>query len=165
MKKSHQWYQLLLAKAFYVLHQTNLCHATWFLIVQKQLAGFPRLQAQDDEQSVENHHAHKSERCDVLILARGGGSLEDLWAFNEEVLAKAIFATTTPIISAIGHETDTTIADFVADKRAPTPSAAAMMATPDRLELLTKLSRLHTHLLQQTQQSLANYQYQLELQI
>jgi exodeoxyribonuclease VII large subunit len=73
----------------------------------------------------------------------------------------AIFATTTPIISAIGHETDTTIADFVADKRAPTPSAAAMMATPDRLELLTKLSRLHTNLLQQTQQSLANYQYQL----
>lgn len=106
--------------------------------------------------------ADKSERCDVLILARGGGSLEDLWAFNEEVLAKAIFATTTPIISAIGHETDTTIADFVADKRAPTPSAAAMMATPDRLELLTKLSRLHTNLLQQTQQSLANYQYQLE---
>lgn len=105
--------------------------------------------------------ADKSARCDVLILARGGGSLEDLWAFNEEVLARAIFATKTPIISAIGHETDTTIADFVADMRAPTPSAAAMMATPDRLELLNKLNKLHTSLQQCTQQILGNYQQQL----
>lgn len=107
--------------------------------------------------------ADKSKNCDVLILARGGGSLEDLWAFNEEVLAKAIFATNTPIISAVGHETDTTIADFIADKRAPTPSAAAMMATPDRLELLTNLSKLHTNLLQKTQQTLGEYQSQLNL--
>ncbi|WXT99681.1 MAG: Exodeoxyribonuclease 7 large subunit [Catillopecten margaritatus gill symbiont] len=105
--------------------------------------------------------ADKSKRCDVLILARGGGSLEDLWAFNEEVLARAVFATKTPIISAVGHETDTTIADFVADVRAPTPSAAAMMATPDRLELLNKLSKLQTNLHQSAQQTLGNYQQQL----
>ncbi|SMM98119.1 Exodeoxyribonuclease VII large subunit [uncultured Candidatus Thioglobus sp.] len=105
--------------------------------------------------------ADNSAQCDVLILARGGGSLEDLWAFNEEVLVRAIFATSTPIISAIGHETDTTIADFVADVRAPTPSAAAMMVVPDRLELLAKLSKLYANLQQQTRQILGNHQAQL----
>ncbi len=106
--------------------------------------------------------ADQSKQCDVLIVARGGGSLEDLWAFNEEVLARAIFAAKTPIISAVGHETDTTIADFVADLRAPTPSAAAMLATPDRLELLNKLNKLNTNLNQLSQQVLERYQSQLQ---
>ncbi|HIM54933.1 MAG TPA: exodeoxyribonuclease VII large subunit [Gammaproteobacteria bacterium] len=106
--------------------------------------------------------ADQSNRCDVLILARGGGSLEDLWAFNEEVLARAIFAAKTPIISAVGHETDTTIADFVADLRAPTPSAAAMLATPDRLELLNKLNKLNNNLTRLSQQILERYQSQLQ---
>ena len=75
---------------------------------------------------------------DLIILARGGGSIEDLWAFNDESLARTIFKLNTPIISAIGHETDFTISDFVADMRAATPTAAAVIATPDRLELLNQ---------------------------
>lgn len=84
-------------------------------------------------------YMNKNKLADVLILARGGGSLEDLWPFNEEIVAHSIYNSEIPIISAVGHETDFTIADFVADLRAPTPSAAAELAVPDIYEVKRKI--------------------------
>ena len=94
------------------------------------------------ELNVYNASADKRERIEVLIVGRGGGSIEDLWAFNEEPVARAIYASDIPVVSAVGHERDWTIADLVADLRAPTPSAAAEMVIPEKADLRQKLSLL-----------------------
>lgn len=115
--------------------------------------------------------ANNDADCDILIVARGGGSIEDLWAFNEEIVAQAIHDSALPIISGVGHEIDFTIADFVADKRAPTPSAAAELISPDMPALATQLQRLSErlhrlgqHTIRTEQERLHRLQQRLQLQ-
>ena len=99
---------------------------------------------------------NKAKNVDTIIIGRGGGSLEDLWPFNEEITARAIFKSEIPIISAVGHETDFTIADFVADLRAPTPSAAGELAVPDILEVKWKIENMNKRLINSLKQKLSN---------
>ena len=106
--------------------------------------------------------ANRDQRVDALIVGRGGGSLEDLWCFNEEAVARAIFHSHLPVISAVGHEVDVTIADFVADVRAPTPSAAAELVSTDRLERLQQLEQQRLRLNQALRRQLPRWQQQLQ---
>mgnify|MGYP006093853187 CR=1 FL=1 len=107
------------------------------------------------------NQANTDARADVIIVGRGGGSIEDLWCFNDENLARTIFHSRLPIVSAVGHEVDFTIADFVADVRAPTPSAAAEMLSPDQQEFWQRLTALASQLEKNIHQKLKNKQWQL----
>jgi exodeoxyribonuclease VII large subunit len=106
--------------------------------------------------------ANEDNQCDMLIVGRGGGSLEDLWGFNEEIVARAIFDSAIPVVSAVGHETDFTIADFVADLRAPTPSAAAELASPDGAALALALDQRQSMLQRHIRQQLVRDRRQLD---
>lgn len=99
---------------------------------------------------------------DTMIIGRGGGSIEDLWAFNEEIVARAVFEAKTPIISAVGHETDTTISDYAADLRAPTPSAAAELAVDDYFAWMEQLTYYKNHLLKVMRAKLEQYRGRIE---
>lgn len=106
--------------------------------------------------------AYQKPVCDVLILCRGGGNIEDLWPFNEEIVARMIAVSPVPLICGVGHETDFTIADFAADLRAPTPTAAAELASPNRLDLLHRLEQTHTRLLRHAWRQLNSRSQQLD---
>ncbi|MDT0603509.1 exodeoxyribonuclease VII large subunit [Thalassotalea castellviae] len=123
-------------------------------LVQGEQAKFDIVRAIDQ--------ANAREECDVLIVGRGGGSLEDLWPFNEEDVVEAIFHSKIPTISAVGHEIDTTLSDYVADLRAPTPSAAAELVSQDLSETLTQLTVLSQRVQQNIHQTLSNKQQVLQ---
>jgi exodeoxyribonuclease VII large subunit len=114
----------------------------WPVLVQGEGA------AEQIAAAIEGFNRLERKRPDVLIVARGGGSIEDLWAFNEEIVIRAVAASRIPVISAVGHETDMTLIDFVSDRRAPTPTAAAEFAVPVRAELIQRLGDLDQRLIQ-----------------
>lgn len=112
--------------------------------------------------NIDAEHAQQGKAADVIIVGRGGGSIEDLWCFNDENLARTLFHSRLPIVSAIGHEVDFTIADFVADVRAPTPSAAAELLSPDQQVYWQTLNALTARLENSIEQQLKNKQWQLQ---
>lgn len=132
-------------------------------VLQRRFASIPVIiyptQVQGEQAAVQIvdaiEVANRREECDVLIVARGGGSLEDLWSFNEEIVARAIFNSDIPIVSGVGHEVDFTIADFVADVRAATPSAAAELLSPDKSSWMQTLQH-HAQHLQRTMRTILN---------
>lgn len=115
-----------------------------------------------NQANLDAEHAIEGTAADVIIVGRGGGSIEDLWCFNDENLARTIFNSHLPIVSAVGHEVDFTIADFVADVRAPTPSAAAELLSPDQQEFWQRLSTLSNRLINSIEQQVKNKQWQLQ---
>ncbi|WP_029133879.1 exodeoxyribonuclease VII large subunit [Sedimenticola selenatireducens] len=139
-------------------------------VLQRRLPAVPVLiypvvvQGEEAPRSILNalRLAEQRQDCDLLILTRGGGSLEDLMAFNDEAVARAIHALTIPLISAVGHEVDFTITDFVADRRAPTPSVAAELATPDKQEILDRLNSLQRRISLGTLRHLASNRQTLQ---
>lgn len=125
-----------------------------------------KVQGEGDAKEIARNitRANEREDLDVLIIGRGGGSIEDLWAFNEEIVVRAIFESRLPIISSVGHETDVTLADFVADKRAATPTAAAELATPvTKLDLLTYLQNQEKRMTTAVKHSLSKKQEALRI--
>lgn len=115
-----------------------------------------------NQANIDAKNAQERQKVDVIIVGRGGGTIEDLWCFNDENLARTIFHSQLPIVSAVGHEVDFTIADFVADIRAPTPSAAAEMLSPDQQEYWNRLTMLSSRLEKSIKQQLQNKQWQLQ---
>ena len=125
-----------------------------------------KVQGEGAEEEIARNITRANERADldVLIIGRGGGSIEDLWAFNEEIVVRSIFESRLPIISSVGHETDVTLADFVADKRAATPTAAAELATPvTKLDLLTYLQNQEKRMTTAVKHSLSKKQEALKI--
>ena len=134
--------------------------ASWVEIILRPALVQGEGAAADIAKAIEEFNAYGD--VDLLIVGRGGGSLEDLWPFNEEITARAIYASKIPVISAVGHQIDFTIADFVADLRAPTPSAAAEMAVPNRAELLQYINDSYRRLYRGQADAIESYKTELQ---
>ena len=149
----------LMPPGFY--YKTFMYPQSFWMTYEKYIrkaAGLGRSPTENDPDTYDYMNQH----CDVLIVGRGGGSMEDLWAFNEEPVVRAIYASKIPVISAVGHETDFTLADFASDQRAATPSQAAELAVPDRAELLRYTESLMARLAQQAKRQLQEKRLRLD---